>query len=122
MAVFAHLAGTAWIVGQNIDGSGFYYKPYILSNTKNNAKLLLQFLWIKKKFQTILGYKNVFSMYKFKLHSLGMKSHPYFAFFWILMEKTASFYVVTMAVLIQNQQNTNLWAECLDIIPEWKEF
>ena len=51
-----------------------------------------------------------------------MKSHPYSAFFWILTENTALSYVVTMADLKQNQQNRNLWAGCLTIIPEWKIF
>ena len=49
-----------------------------------------------------------------------MKPHPYSAFFWVLTQKTALLYVVPMADFSQNQQITNLWEECLHIIPEWK--
>ena len=57
------------------------------------------FLPIKKKFQQVLGSKCDKWIKKFIPYQSGMKSHPYFAFFWILTKKLALFYVVAMADL-----------------------
>ena len=59
-------------------------------------------------------------METFILYHSDMKSQTYSALFWILTENTASLYVVAMAVLKGNQQMTNLWADSLDNILEWK--
>ena len=83
--------------GKSIDGSDIYYKPNIKSQTEDNAKISPRFLSIKKRFQQILAYKCDKSMEKFILYRSKVDLEPNFAQFWILMEISALFIVVTMA-------------------------
>ena len=102
--------------GDNMNGSSVARSQHIISY----LKIWRGFLTIKKKFSWVLAFECIWLMETFILYHYGMKSQTYSALFWVLTKKTALFYVVAMAVLSQNQQNTNLREGCFYITSEWK--